>query len=135
MGKKWLSVVMVILIFVASTPIAEAGLIQLFYTDTSSITASLSIDSSGNALCSGKVKPESSSSTTSIIVKLMKKSSGSWSEVKRWTASKSGANGASASGSVKVSKGYSYQVVVNGTITQNGVVLESPTCSSNICSY
>lgn len=110
--------------------------IQPFYTDTSSITAALTIDSSGNASCSGKVKPTSASSSTSITVRLMQKSGNTWSEVKSWSASKTGANGASAGGSVKVTKGYTYQVRVAGKVyNSGGTLLESPTKNSNEKSY
>lgn len=132
--KKICTLAMVVCFLFVLGSVSNADMaieIQPFYVATSSITATLSIDSSGNAECSGKIKPMNSTYSTSITVKLMKKSGSTWSEVKRWTASKAGITGASASGSVKVSKGYTYQVRVSGNVVNSGgTTLESPTKNS-----
>lgn len=105
--------------------------IQPFYISTGNITATLSIDSNGNAACSGQVTAMSSSSKTSITVKLVKKSGSTWSEVKKWTSSGSGITGASAGGSVKVAKGYTYRVEVTGKVyNSSGTLLETTTKNS-----
>ena len=141
--KKMLAILLVVLLTVVLSGVAVAEMssyeepqIQPRYDHTNSIKATLSIDSSGNATCSGSVKATSGSSKVSVTVRLKKLENGSWNTIATWSDSGSGSTTVKAGGSQKVSSGYSYKVVTSGTIKDSaGNVLESPSASSTTKTY
>lgn len=121
---------------VAEMSTYEEPQIQPRYDHTTSVKASLSIDGSGNATCSGSVKATSGSSKVSVAVRLKKLENGSWNTIATWSNSGSGSATVEASGSKKVPKGYSHKVVTSGTVKDaEGNVLESPSKSSETKTY
>lgn len=136
--KRWLGLMLVLLmggVFTAQAALAFEGTIQPFYISTSTIDAKLVIES-GKANCVGKVKPTSSTYSTSITVTLQRKVDGAWRKFAAWTDSGKGLSGASVSESKVLEAGYDYRVFVSGTIKDaDGTVLESPTKYSTVKSY
>jgi hypothetical protein len=117
--KKVLSITLVLVLFLAQSAFAR-------YTDVQTITATLSVDSLGIASCKGTVKPYDANIKSSVKVSLMQKVGSVWKEYAVWNGSGTGFNGASASGTKQLTKGYIYKVVTVGTISDlNGNILES----------
>lgn len=119
-------VVTLMLLLSTSTALAditqEGPPVQLYYQQTVSIDAQLSISSSGTATCSGEIEPRASTSIVSITVALKQKKNGVWTTIASW------AGGSYASGAKKVTAGYAYKVVVSGVVKDSGgTVLERPT--------
>jgi hypothetical protein len=74
--------------------------------------------------------------TCSIIVKLQRKSDGSWKTIATWRDSGQGYAGASAGGTKNVASGYSYRVSVSATVKNaSGHVIERPVKNSSVKSY
>ena len=139
--RKLISILLVSLLFTVSVYTAAATEeevldVGLFYQYTENLTATLIIDSAGNATCNGKITPKDSSYTCSIIVKLQRQSGGSWTSIATWSDSGRGYAGASAGGTKKVSSGYSYRVSVT-TVVKNssGSVIETPSKNSVTRTY
>ena len=111
--------------------------IQPFYVGTATAKAQLTISTSGKASCVGVVKPEASTSKASITVKLrQRKDGGAWATIGQWTDSGSGKDGAEVSQSMTVSSGYSYQVVMTGTVKDAaGKVLDNISEKSAVKRY
>ncbi len=70
---------------------AEAGSeIQPRYDLTDVVAAGLSISSSGVATCKGRIAPTYDDCTSSVTVRLQRKSGNSWVTLRTWTASGTG---------------------------------------------
>jgi len=107
-----------------------------FYQYTENLTAILTIDSAGNATCSGKITPKDSSYSCSITVKLQRGNGSSWTTVATWTGSGQGYAGASAGGTKKISSGYNYMVSVTTDVkNSSGSVIEQPSKNSAVRTY
>lgn len=101
------------------------------YTGTATISASLSISTSGKATCTGKIHLYSSYTAT-LTVKLQRYENGYWSTVKSWSTSDS----TSLSKSYYVTSGYSYRVVTSASVyNSSGKYVEGPSATSATKSY
>ena len=111
--------------------------IQTYYVGTRDAKAQLTISTSGKASCTGTAKPEASTSKVSITVKLrQKKEDGAWAVIGRWTDSGSGKNGVEIRETMPVERGYSYQVVMTGTVRDAaGKVLDNISEKSSVKRY
>lgn len=111
--KRPISMLLVALLLACCTSVGAyadeetAGDITPFYEYAKNVTATLSIDSSGNATCQGRIIPKESSYSCSITVQLKRKSGSKWTTVATWSDSGKGLSGASAGGTRSVSSGYS----------------------------
>lgn len=124
--RKKICLILVVLVFsISSTSVfageleGQAG-IQPRYVIINTIVASLDIDSSGQATCSGRLVSASSGSDCYITMDLQQKSGTQWNTIKTWTASK--LNGAD----VTIEKDYyvvhgTYRVKVTGTIEKDDI--------------
>lgn len=102
----------------ASVP---SNTISPLYELTYKTKVSLSISSSGNALCSSYIKASDTTSSVSITVKLCKKQGGSWVPVTSWTVENQ-IYAAYVDQSYSVSAG-TYQLQMTGTVVAaNGSV-------------
>jgi len=138
--KKIVSIGLVILMIVFSTVPAYAsntatdmragGSIHLDFISMSSISAGLSISSSGKSTCTGSVTPSSSSYTSKLTVGLQKSTGSGWSTIKTWTASGRGSAGADLVSYYYVSNG-TYRVSSTAKIyNASGTLLETETAYS-----
>ena len=111
--------------------------IQTYYVGTRDAKAQLTISTSGKASCTGTAKPEASTSKVSITVKLrQKKDDGAWALIGRWTDSGSGKDGVEIRETMPVERGYSYQVVMTGTVRDAaGKVLDNISEKSSVRRY
>lgn len=90
-----------LLVFIMSVPAFAEGTsnygtgstIQPNFTSIWSLSAGLSIDSSGQAHCTGSVTPASDSYTSYLTVSLQKYTGSGWSTVKSWSDSAAGQMG------------------------------------------
>ena len=105
------------------------GVITPFYIAIREIDVTLSI-SGGKASCSGYVKAYDASTTSTVVVRLMKKNGSTWNEVTKWNGSGSGTSGATAKGTYTVKSG-TYKVITTGTVKdKNGKVIDSASVES-----
>ena len=127
--KRIVTLIIALALLCLSTSV-YALTIEPYYTYTASIDAQLSISSSGTATCSGEVTPRSSSNSASVVVVLEQKKNGNWSTFASWSG------GSYDKGTKKLTAGYSYRVVVMGTVkSSSGTVLETPTKTTSVKSY
>lgn len=140
--KRPISMLLVALLLACCTSVGAyadeetAGDITPFYEYAKNVTAILSIDSSGNATCQGRIIPKESSYSCSITVQLKRKSGSTWTTVATWSDSGKGLSGASAGGTRSVSSGYSYKVSVSATVKNaSGDVVENPSKDSSVKTY
>lgn len=130
-------VVLLALVYVsAGAEEGTDGIITPFYVYTDKLTATLTIDSDGDATCRGIITPKNPSYSCSITVQLKRKSGSTWTTIATWSDSGQGYDGASAGGTKRVSSGYSYMVSVS-TVVKNssGIVIESPSKNSSIKTF
>ena len=135
--KRILSIFLLVL-SVLSTPcigLAESkGTMTPFYVAIREVEATLSLSGS-TASCMGKVKAYDASTTSTVVVKLMKKNGTAWNEVTRWNGSGSGTSGATAKGTYSLKSG-TYKVITTGTVKdKNGKVLDSASVESQQRTY
>ena len=108
------------------------------YSHTAELTVTLSISSSGITSCTGLIRPSSSDTKSSVTVRLKQLVGANWITVSSatWYGSGTGLAGASAKGTKSVTKGYSYKVVITGTISDlNGNALETTTKETSVKVY
>ena len=111
--------VMVFLLLWASTLVGlteASSEIQPRYDLTDTVTATLSISSSGVANCKGRVAPTYDDCTSSVTVRLQRKSGSSWITLRTWTDSGTGTHGSSAGGTYTLTTHGTYRVYVGGTV-------------------
>lgn len=111
--------VMVFLLLWASTLVGlteASSEIQPRYDLTDTVTATLSISSSGVATCKGRIAPTYDDCTSSVTVRLQRKSGNSWVTLRTWTASGTGTHGSSAGGTYTLTTHGTYRVYVSGTV-------------------
>lgn len=127
--KRIITLVVAILLLCLNTS-ASALTVVPFYTYTTSISAQLSISGTGTATCIGEVEPASSTYSVSVDVALEQLKNGSWSTFAKWSG------GSYVKGTKSLTAGYSYRVVVTGTVRgPNGNILETPTKTTSTKSY
>lgn len=137
MQKKLIGLLLVTLILAGSVNAFAQILppISPYYTDTALISAALSIDN-GIATCDGLVSPNSSSKIATVSVRLQRLVNGRWSQIASWSNTASAGLTAAATGTKAVTKGYSYRVMVYGTVKDaNGNVLERTSRASYTETY
>lgn len=116
-GAILLGMVFLLLWGSALAEFAEAGSgIQPRYDLTDTVTAGLSISSSGVATCKGRIAPTYDDCTSSVTVRLQRKSGNSWVTLRTWTASGTGTHGSSAGGIYTLTTHGTYRVYVSGTV-------------------
>jgi len=137
MQKKLIGLSLALIILVASISAFAQILppISPYYTDTSLIGAGLSIES-GVAKCDGFVTPNSSTKIATVSVRLQQLVDGRWKQLASWSETASAGSTAATGGQKSVTKGYSYRVMVYGTVKDaNGNVLERTSCASKTQTY
>ena len=142
--KKTISLILsILLVFIMSVPAfatdssgyRTASTMQTNFTSIWSISAGLSIDTSGQAHCSGSVTPSSESYTSKLTVALQKYTGSSWSTVKSWTSSAVGQMGVIIDGYYYVTSG-SYRTCSTAQIYNSaGCLLETESCYSATKTY
>lgn len=116
-GAILLGMVFLLLWGSALAEFAEAGSeIQPRYDLTDTVAAGLSISSSGVATCKGRIAPTYDDCTSSVTVRLQRKSGNSWVTLRTWTASGTGTHGSSAGGTYTLTTHGTYRVYVSGTV-------------------
>ena len=137
MQKKLIGLALVLVILISSASAFAQILppISPYYTDTSLIGAGLSINN-GVASCDGFVSPNSSSKIATVSVRLQRLVDGRWSQIASWSDTASAGLTAAATGTKSVTKGYSYRVMVYGTVKDAaGNVLERTSRASYTVDY
>ena len=136
MKTKQKIAVIIVCILMMGIVSAYASIVQPMYVAIDQFSCSLSI-SSGNALCSPMIAPNSSSYSPSLSLTLKRSTdSVTWSYVDSWSTTGSGILGASISVSKPVSSGYQYKLFATGTIRNaNGVTIETAYKNSSIKEY
>ena len=106
------------------------------YSHIVQIDATLSISSDGTASCLGLIRPQSGSTKSSIAVKLKQLVGSVWITKATWTGSGNGYAGVSVKGTKKTDPGYSYKVVITGTVFDlNGNALETVSKETPVKKY
>ncbi len=88
---------------------------DLQYEHTAKVSARLTISNNGEAVCTGIIKANSSTSTVNIKLRLLKKNGSSWTPVRTWTQDDQRSS-ANLDKSCSVSAG-TYKLVVSGSVT------------------
>lgn len=111
------------------------GIISPQFTYISYLSPGLSISSSGLATCFGAGAGYFDSYKTVVTAELQKSSGGSWSTIKTWTASATGAAIASLEKEYYVAHG-TYRVCATAKIYDtSGKLLESQSLYSSVVTY
>ncbi|SHJ12461.1 hypothetical protein [Desulfosporosinus lacus] len=111
------------------------GIISPQFTYISYLNPGLSISSSGLATCLGAAAGYFDSYTTVVTAELQKSSGSSWSKMKTWTASATGAAIASVEGEYYVVHG-TYRVCATAKIYDaSGKLLETQSLYSPMVTY
>lgn len=97
----------------------QAMLIQPHWTNTESISSSLTF-SGTTANCGARIVGMSGTTRISATFTLQRRVNGTWVTIKTWTESSS-SNTLNFSGTHTVTKGFTYRLSVNATVTRNGV--------------
>lgn len=137
MRKKLIGLTLVLVVLsISVTAIAQIlPPISPYYTDTSVIAVGFTIEN-GVAGCDGMVSPNSSSKIATVSVRLQKLVNGRWTQIASWSDTASAGLTAMASGTKSLTKGYSYRVMVYGTVKDaNGNVLERTSRASDTKTY
>lgn len=104
---------------------SESGIISPQFTAILSMSAGLSIDSSGKATCSGSVTPSDNTYTVNMTVSLEKSTSNGWSTIKSWSGSGTGYAGVAIEAYYYVTSG-TYRVCTTAKIyNSSGTLLET----------
>lgn len=126
--KKLVGVLSMVLVLMYCVNVFAAdGLLR--YSQILTVEASLSI-TGGKATCSGAVEGRDSNGSSSVTVRLQKKSGTSWINVSGASWSNSGGKRTSAGGTVSVTSG-TYRVVTTGTFTDSANQSETGTATSS----
>lgn len=104
------------------------------YQFTRSVETDLSIDESGNATCTGRIRVNSTTSSVSATLTLYKKSGSAWVKVVSWNDSLVGATKLTIVKERKVSVG-TYKVIVSGTVTAASGAKEVVSGTSGYVTY
>lgn len=129
--KRMLCLLLAVVLLTSGISVFADDGISPYYTGTATISASLSISTSGKATCTGKIHLYSSYTAT-LTVKLQRYENGYWSTVKSWSTSDS----TSLSKSYYVTSGYSYRVVTSASVyNSSGKYVEGPSATSATKSY
>lgn len=104
------------------SPGTESGIMSPQFTAILSMSAGLSINSSGKATCAGSVTPSSDTYTADMTVSLEKSTSGGWSSIKSWTGSGTGYAGAAIEAYYYVTSG-TYRVCTTVNIYNSSKTL------------
>lgn len=130
--KQILSFVLIAIMLVGVVPVKAVDVdtnipepIIEEYKNLFSITASLSIGSSGLAVCSGYAQTYSTTDKINLTVTLQRQnSSGSWSPVTSWHST--GYGSATIIGRYYVTSGYNYRSVTKASVyTSSGTYVET----------
>lgn len=106
-----------------------------FRYDASGHIAATCTKIGNKAICKGTVQPSKSTYTASIKVTLQKQNGG-WKDVASWSASASAGQAVVKTGTATLQTGYSYRVVVSGTIKNSeGKIIEQPSKTSTTITY
>lgn len=128
--KRILCIVLTVA-FLTSGVSAFAGDVGPRYKGTATISADLSISSTGKASCAGVVVLYSGYTAT-LTMKLQQYNGSYWTTIKSWSTSDS----KSLSKSYYVSSGYSYRVVTSAKVYNSaGTYVETPSVTSVTKSY
>ena len=124
--------------YIEAQKTVESLTISPRYIDLTTISANLSISSSGTATCVGTAKARSKTSYIKAKVILYKKVGSTWKEVSSW--SETGSSGKSITLSKKQSglvSGYSYKVkvIIDVYDSKTGAYIEGDVIESNIVKY
>ena len=113
-----------------STTSSTQSVMSPQFTNIWSMSASVTIDASGLADCSGSVTPSSNAYTTTLTISLQLKSGSTWSTIKSWSGAAAGQPGTVLEGFYYVGKG-TYRVSSTANVyTSIGGLLETATYSS-----
>lgn len=124
--KKIISIILAVLtVCVLATPALAAAKdpVDPQYQHITSLYATINIDSTGLATCSGAIRAREVT-PVEIVVQLQQYKDGIWRTLQTWT--NSGSFYASEVGYYYVMKGYTYRTKVTGFIYDaNGMIIES----------
>lgn len=142
--KRFFCMILVFLMTLASavpvyadgaTNVNPQGIISPQFTYISYLNPGLAISSSGLASCVGAAAGYFDSYTTVVTAELQKSSGSSWSKIKTWTASATGAAIALAEGEYYVVHG-TYRVCATAKIYDaSGKLLETQSLYSPVVTY
>jgi hypothetical protein len=128
--KRTISILLALSLFLAFPSFAFASTVPIapLFTHINTITAALSINSSGTATCDGRVVHFSGNSAK-LVVTLQQQRNGSWHHFDEWETT--GVTMVTLSRNRTVARGFRYRVVVTATIYDAaGKVLETASVTS-----
>lgn len=110
--------------------------ISVQWSDVSTITSRMDIDSWGVATvsASGQAKASSSADSVEIVVNLQKYENGSWNTIKTWTDKKD-VKFASIYENYAVARGYSYRLSITVNAYKGSRIIESASDTYNYGYY
>lgn len=120
-------------VFAARKP--DTG-ISVQWSDVSTITSRMEVDSWGVATVdvAGQVKASSSADSTELIVDLQRYENGSWNTIKTWTDKKD-VKFTTVFETYAIARGYSYRLSITVKAYKGRVVLESASDTYNYGYY
>lgn len=138
--KRFYALILTLLVVGACVPISagaairDGASVQPMYLYTSDVTAKLTISSSGNASCTGKIYAWNDSSNITMTVVLYRQTDVGWTKIADWEKNATGVDHLTIFESYSVEAG-TYKVVVTGTVTDPGVGTEAVSKSSTETIY
>ncbi|MCI9467598.1 MAG: hypothetical protein HFE99_11000 [Ruminiclostridium sp.] len=127
--KKSFSFLLAMLVLCISIPWAAASEpIQPMWSNLNSIYGTLSISNGGIAKVTAKaICKVGKAEKTSVRASLQQLKSGTWTEIKSWSATRDGLTASVPEKSWPVAHGYSYRLIVTGSAYQGLQLLEQGT--------
>ena len=125
--KRLLCLLLSVTILASGMVVMAADTPTPYYDATASISASLTISTSGLASCGGSVTLSDSSAFATLTMKLQQYTSSGWTTIEPWSTSTS----TRLSKTKYVTHGYYYRVVTSANVYDaNGHYVESPSVTS-----
>lgn len=121
--------------YAANSSTASAGIVSPQFIGITTLSANLSIDSSGRTTSTGIVRPSNSNYTSYLTVSLQKFISGSWTTINSWSGSGAGLYGVTNSGSYYVGSGTYRACSIASIYNSSGSLVDTATAYSAEKSY
>lgn len=125
--KRLFCILLSVALLASGMSVAAMDVPTPYYDATASITAGLSISTSGLASCSGTIRFSDASASATLTMKLQQYTSSGWSTIGSWST----ASATSLYKTQYVTHGYYYRVVTSANVYNSaGSYVESPSATS-----
>ena len=125
--RRLLCVLLSVALLASGMSVAAVDIPTPYYDATASITAGLTISSSGLASCSGSIMLSSSGNSATLTMKLQQYTSSGWTTIGSWSTQTT-----RLYKNQYVVHGYYYRVVCSANVySSSGTYIESPSVKSS----